>query len=87
MAERNATPLSAHPARGWLNASLRKHLAPNSREFRFALSSEGRRVLHEDLLKAKELIVRDVDLDDGAYQGIARDLPSILDSLPFLRAH
>jgi hypothetical protein len=51
---------------------------------------------HEDPLKAKELIVRDVvdpddvslvGRDDAAYQGIARDLPSILDSLPFLRAH
>jgi len=82
-------PRSALTFQGW-----------NSREFRFALSSEGRRVLleldHEDPLKAKELIVRDVvdpddvslvGRDDAAYQGIARDLPSILDSLPFLRAH
>jgi hypothetical protein len=54
----------------------------------------------ENPLKARELIVRDVvDLRDvslvnredddgageGAYRGVARDIPSIVDSLPFLR--
>ena len=73
----------------------------NSREFRFALTSEERRVLlaldEEHPLKARQLIVRDVvdlhdgslvDVEDGAraYRGVVRDLPSILDGLPFLRS-
>jgi uncharacterized protein len=85
-------PRSALTFQGW-----------NSREFRFALTSERHRVLlaldNENPTRAQALIVRDVvdlgdhslvDVEDhavaGAYRGVVRDLPTILDSLPFLEA-